>query len=86
MAKHPVYVDWVLEQVRERGPLLAEDLAHPENTSRRLAEAWFGTVPRAVLEAHFARGLVAIAGRPPNFARQYDLAERVIRPSTWRGE
>lgn len=35
-------------------------------------------MPRAVLEAHFGRGLLAVADRRPNFARAYDLAERVL--------
>ena len=33
-------------------------------------------MPRAVLEAHFGRGLLAVAERRPNFARTFDLAER----------
>lgn len=78
IARNPAYMQRVLDEVRTRGPLLAGDLPDPPQTSRRLPESWFGTVPRAVLEEHFARGAVAIAGRLPNFARQYDLAERVI--------
>jgi uncharacterized protein YcaQ len=39
-----------------------------------------GTVPRAVCEAHFGRGTLAIADRRPDFARVYDLSERVIPP------
>jgi uncharacterized protein len=37
-------------------------------------------VPRAVLEAHFGRGLLAVAGRRPDFSRSFDLAERLIPP------
>ena len=48
---------------------------------RRVAEAWFGTVPRVVLEALFARGRLGIAERRVNFARAYDLAERLIPES-----
>lgn len=36
---------------------------------------------RAVLESHFGRGILAIAGRRSNFSRIYDLAERVIPPA-----
>src|SRR5713226_2482415 len=57
MAQHPAYVDWVREQVRERGPLAADDLAEPEGIPldtmwirRRIPGAWFGSVPRATLE------------------------------------
>jgi hypothetical protein len=70
----------VLEQVRTRGPLLASDLDGPDGSTRRIPGAWFGSVPRAALEAHFGRGLLAIANRLPNFARTYDLAERVLPP------
>ncbi len=78
LQKHQEYVQWVLEQVRARGPLTAADLPEPEGVERRVAEAWFGTVPRVVLEALFARGELAIAERRSNFARAYDLAERVV--------
>ena len=33
---------------------------------------------RAVLEAHFARGALAVADRRTDFTRVYDLAERII--------
>jgi len=78
MAQAVEYVAWVLEEVRTRGPLGAETLAHPEGVDRRLEGTWVGTVPRAVLETHFTRGLIAIAGRRESFARLYDLAERII--------
>lgn len=78
LSKHADYVDRVLAEVRARGPLTAEDLPGPEGADRRLDHSWFGTVPRAVLEAFFGRGVLAIADRRPNFARVYDLAERVL--------
>jgi uncharacterized protein YcaQ len=72
------YAALVLDEVRARGPLSADDLPDPDGTSRRLPGTWVGTVPRAVLEAHFGRGLLAVADRRPNFARVFDLAERLI--------
>jgi hypothetical protein len=78
MERHVEYVAGVLEEVRARGPLEASDLAHPEGVARRLDQDWFCTVPRAVLEAHFGRGLLAVANRRDSFARVYDLAERVV--------
>lgn len=78
MAQHPDYVSQVLEEVRTRGPLRASDLPAPKGGPRRIPGAWHGSVPRAMLEAHFGRGLLAVADRRPNFARMYDLAERVI--------
>src|SRR6266851_3887440 len=62
MAQIPEYVDSVLDQVRARGPLAADDLAGPDGVSHRIpGDAWVGTVPRAVLEAHFGRGQLAVA-------------------------
>ncbi len=79
--RNPAYVDWVLDEVRRRGPLTADDLAEPDGMARRIAgDAWVGTVPQAVLEAHFGRGLLAVAERRANFARVFDLAERLIPP------
>jgi uncharacterized protein YcaQ len=80
LERHPGYVDWVVEQVRARGPLAADELPEPEGIPRRIPGAWFGSVPRAVLEAHFGRGALAVDRRRPDFARVYDLAERVIPP------
>ena len=80
MEETPGYVDWVLDQVRTRGPLVADDLREPDGTMRRIPGAWIGTVPRAALEAHFGRGMLAIADRRPNFARAYDMAERIVPP------
>jgi uncharacterized protein len=87
MERHPEYVAGVLEEIRARGALEAGELAQPEGVERRLDEAsrwlrehgsWFGSAPRAVLEAHFGRGLLAVSNRRESFARLYDLAERVI--------
>jgi uncharacterized protein YcaQ len=76
----PGYAQQVLDEVRARGPLTAGALGHPDGAERWLAHAWFGSVSRATLEAHFGRGLLAVADRRPDFARSYDLAERVIPP------
>jgi uncharacterized protein YcaQ len=79
MEKDPAYAALVLEEVRRRGPLTAGDLPCPEGVVRRIPGAWV-SVPRAVMEAHFGRGLLAVAGRLPNFGRQFDLAERLVPP------
>jgi uncharacterized protein YcaQ len=84
MESQPDYVRTVLEQIRARGPLAAADLPDADGIPRRIADlwagadAWVGTIPRATLEALFGRGVLAIAERLENFARRYDLAERVI--------
>jgi uncharacterized protein len=79
---HSSYAEMVLEEIRQRGPLPADELPDPEGVSRRLPGSWHRSVPRAVLEAHFARGRLAIASRLPNFARVYDLSDRLI-PSAY---
>jgi uncharacterized protein YcaQ len=79
LADNPAYVRRVVAAVRRRGALTAADLPAPAGVSRRIrGDAWVGTVPRATLEALFGRGTLAVADRRPNFARVYDLAERVI--------
>jgi len=78
LARHPDYAERVLAEVRTRGPLGANELDHPEGAPRRIEHAWFGSVPRATLEALFGRGVLAVAGRRPDFSRLYDLAERVV--------
>jgi uncharacterized protein YcaQ len=87
LEENPDYVNRVLDAVRERGPLTADDLPHPDGISRRIqGDAWVGTIPRAVLEAHFGRGLLAVAGRSSSFMRSYDLAERVLPSEHHRRE
>jgi hypothetical protein len=78
MAEHHEYVETAVSAIRERGPLAPADLPDPVHTNRRLPESWYGTVPRAVLEACFGRGQLAVTARRDNFSRVFDLAERVI--------
>jgi len=78
MAEHHEYVETAVGAIRERGPLAPADLPDPMHTGRRLPESWYGTVPRAVLEACFGRGQLAVTARRDNFSRVFDLAERVI--------
>ena len=72
------YAAWVLEEVRRRGPLAADELPPPDGVAPRIPGSWIATVSRGVLEAHFLRGRLAAAGRRPDFSRLYDLAERLI--------
>jgi uncharacterized protein len=74
------YVARALEEIRERGPLSAEDLPEPDWTLRRTSDKWGWSMNLKiqVLEAHFGFGRLAVVERLPNFARVYDLAERVI--------
>jgi hypothetical protein len=78
LEKQAAYAAFIVEEIRRRGPLTASDLPDPDFGPRRIPGAWVGTVPRAVMEAHFGRGLLAAAARQTNFARVFDLAERII--------
>ena len=84
LAKHSGYVDWVLEEIGRRGPLAAEDLPAPEGVDRRLDGSWLGTVPRALLEHLFGRGVLAVAERRASMARAFDPSERLV-PSEHHG-
>src|SRR4051812_41701278 len=75
---NPEYAGWVLDQVRERGPLGADALPAPDGVERRIPGSWVGTVPRAMLEAHFIQGKLAVAERRPDFSRAFDLSERLL--------
>ena len=75
---YPDYGRWVLAEVAARGPLGAESLPGPEGVDRRIPGAWVGTVPRAILEAHFVEGSLAVTERRSDFSRVFDLAERLI--------
>src|SRR6266849_6399077 len=86
LRKNPAYVARVLEEVRSRGPLRADELPLFSGASNELEHAWFRSVPRAVLESHFGRGALAIAAREADFARRYDLAERVVPAEHHRRE
>jgi uncharacterized protein len=74
------YVARVLEEIRRRGPLSAEDLPESDGMPRRMSDKWgWGmNLKNQVLEAHFGFGRLAVVERLPNFTRVYDLAERVI--------
>jgi len=80
LKKHPGYVDWVLAEIDRHGPLAAEDLPAPEGVDRRLEGSWLGTVPRALLEHLFGRGVLAVAGRRASMARTFDRSERLVPP------
>ena len=78
MARHHHYVSTAIDAIREKGPLGPADRPDPTHTGRRLPGSWYGSVPRAVLEACFGRGQLAVTARRENFSRVFDLAERVI--------
>jgi uncharacterized protein YcaQ len=77
LAEHRDYINAVLQEVRERGPLLASQLADPR---RRDGEWWDRrSLGRVALEFLFGHGELA-AWRAPSFERIYDIPERVVSP------
>jgi len=77
MSKRVAYAARILEAVRAQGPLAADGA--PASDEPEPERDWWGwSVARATLEGHFYHGTLAVAGRRSDFARLYDLAERVI--------
>jgi uncharacterized protein YcaQ len=74
LADEPGYLESVLQQVRERGPLKTSDLDDP---GERGSGMWNWSNGKVALEMLFIQGRVTTADRP-NFTRLYDLTERVI--------
>lgn len=75
-AERPELLEFVLDQVRERGPLRAADLE--ANGGRpRSGEMWSWSEEKAALEHLFYAGRIC-AARRVNFERHYDLPERVL--------
>jgi hypothetical protein len=73
--ERPRLVGWVLDQVRERGPLRASELGVPRRPNR--GEMWSWSEEKTALEHLFFAGRLSAAGRL-NFERLYDLPERVL--------
>jgi uncharacterized protein YcaQ len=75
--ERPELVQWVLEEVRERGPVSARDV---EGDVERTKDSWgwnWSEAKRA-LEYLFFAGRVTVARRGPAFERLYDVPERVL--------
>ncbi len=75
--ERPDLVRAVLEQVRERGPISASELA--EERPRRSGPWWDWSESKRALEWLFWNGQVSSARRT-RFERLYDLTERVLPP------
>jgi uncharacterized protein YcaQ len=80
-AEQPQLLEFVLEMIRERGPLRASalrasDLA-PQGRRREPGEMWSWSEEKTALEYLFFSGQVC-AARRVNFERLYDLPERVL--------
>ena len=73
MREHGDLVEPVLERIRAEGPLGSRDFEGAGDGT----EMWNWKPAKAVLEALWDSGVLAVAGREA-FQRRYDLAERVI--------
>jgi uncharacterized protein len=78
-AEQPELVEFVLDMVRERGPIRASELA-AKGRRREPGEMWSWSEEKTALEYLFFAGRVC-AARRVNFERLYDLPERVLPPA-----
>jgi uncharacterized protein YcaQ len=74
-AERPELIQSVLDRLRAEGPLVASDL---QMRDRPKGQWWDWDDGKHALEHLFRIGEVAATRRPNDFARLYDLAERVI--------
>jgi uncharacterized protein len=75
--EQPGLVEWVLDEVRAKGPLTAAEIEHdaPRETGNW---GWNWTIVKRALEFLFWAGEVTAAARTSGFARLYDMPERVL--------
>ncbi len=77
ITERPDLVDWVRDQVADRGPVSARDIELAEERDRS-SWGWNWSSVKTVLEWLFSAGEVSTARRNTQFERVYDLTERVI--------
>ncbi len=73
--QRPDYIEAVLSQVEDRGPIQTKELDDPG--ARKGESMWNWSIGKVALEALFLNGKVTTADRP-NFTRMYDVPHRVI--------
>jgi uncharacterized protein YcaQ len=76
--EQPELLEFVLDMVRERGPIRASELA-AKGRRRKPGEMWNWSEEKTALEYLFFAGRVC-AARRVNFERLYDMPERVLPP------
>jgi uncharacterized protein YcaQ len=78
MEQRADFLDWVLEEVRDKGPLTAGQIEHDVPRPAAGGWGWNWSDAKIAIEALFWRGDVSVARRNTGFARVYDLTERVL--------
>ncbi len=75
--EEPGYVQAILDEVRERGPILTSELSDP----RPRGGEWWGSrsLGQLAVDWLFRVGAVGIR-RSPGFEKQFDLLERIVPP------
>jgi hypothetical protein len=76
-SEQPDLIAWVLDEVRDRGPITAAEIEH-DAPRRKDHWGWNWSVVKQALEWLFYTGQVTAAERTTSFARRYDLTERVL--------
>jgi hypothetical protein len=77
VTEQPELVAWVLDEVRDRGPITAAEIEH-DAPRRKDHWGWNWSVVKQALEWLFFTGQVTAAERSTSFARRYDVTERVL--------
>src|SRR5205814_3991767 len=76
----PEFVRWVLDEVRDKGPLTAGEIEG--DVARRNGHwGWNWSEAKIAIEWLFYRGEVSVTRRNGSFARVYDVPERVLPPA-----
>jgi uncharacterized protein YcaQ len=81
--EHPGLARLILDEVRQRGPITSVELeqAIEHDAARDRTEwGWNWSVVKRILELMFWAGEISSSGRTSQFARLYDLPERVLPP------
>jgi uncharacterized protein YcaQ len=76
--ERPDLVRWVLEEVRQRGPVTAADVEADVPKPKDDNWGWNWSDAKKALEFLFYEGVITSAGRNGAFARRYDLTSRVL--------
>lgn len=76
-AEQPGFVAWVLQEVKDRGPLTARDIEHDVPRTRD-QWGWNWSQVKTALEWLFYSGQVTVSHRNTSFERVYDTPERVL--------